>query len=293
MLPSHTLFRLTLPILFSSAILCFTAFAQTSSDSVSRTIEFVPNGWTFPPLIANTFEPRVGLVTHFNDNSLRLDIGNSVDLTRIRLSDYENERFTMGSDFFTYTALRGQTNFRFPVDAVDYLFGINFAYAKKYERYTFASRLRISHISAHLVDGSFEKESSLWRNGRLPRVYSREFFDGVVALEYDWVRVYGGVQYVFHVDPPELPKWSFQLGTEVVKQNLLDEPIHFYLAYDFKLISITKYAAVHSVQAGIKFGYWRGRGLNLFLAAYSGSNYHGEYFDLRTSYWGPGFLVEF
>ena len=275
-------------------IVLFPSLSLAQIDSTSAgMIEFIPNGWTFEPLLAPTIESRVGLVTHFNDNSLRLDIGNSIDLVSLNILDTKEHRMTMGADFFTWTALRGVENFHFPVDAVDYLFGINFAYRKSNERQTFSSRLRISHISAHLVDGSYEKKTSLWRNDRLPRVYSREFFDLVSAMDFHWVRLYAGVQYLFHVDPPEIPKWSLQLGTEFVQERVFDLPLHFYCAYDFRLQSLTRYAAIHSLQAGVKFGIWRGRGVNIFVVAYNGHSYHGEYYDLRTSYWGPGFTVDF
>lgn len=275
-------------------IVFFPTILLAQSDSTSTgMIEFIPHGWTFEPLLAPTIEPRVGLVTHFNDNSLRLDIGNSIDLLRFNIPEAKDHLLTMGADFFTWTALRGVENFHFPVDAVDYLFGINFAYRNSRERLTFSSRFRISHISAHLVDGSYEKKTSLWRNDRLPKVYSREFFDLVLAMDFHWIRLYAGVQYLFHVDPPEIPKWSLQLGTEFVQERVFDLPLHLYCAYDFRLQSLARYAAIHSLQAGVKLGIWRGRGVKVFVVAYNGLSYHGEYYDLRSSYWGPGFTVDF
>lgn len=267
-------------------------FSQTQIFP-SEFIEFIPHGWTFPPLIAQTIEPRVGFLAHFNDNNLRLDIGNSIDIFRVKISNDSTERLTTGADFFTWTALRGEENFHFPVEAVDYLFGLNFSYQKKNESNTLSSRLRISHISAHLVDGNYDKSNSSWRNNRFPRIYSREFIDVIFAIEQNWFRIYGAVQYLFHVDPPELAKWSYQFGTEIVKLNLFDLPVHSYLAYDLRFVSISKYAAVHSTQAGIKVGYWRGRGLNIFIAAYNGMSYHGEYYDIPQSYWGPGITIDF
>ena len=78
---------------------------------------------------------------------------------------------------FTYTLLRGETDFHFPVDAVDYLFGVNFGYKNNFEKNKeFGARLRISHISAHFVDGHFDGSTGNWRDGQIPRVFSREFF---------------------------------------------------------------------------------------------------------------------
>lgn len=290
---NNNLFLLSLVI--TTCIFFYTSklFTQQLSDSDQSSVEFIPHGWTFDPLIANTFEARVGLLKHFDDNRLRLDIGNSIDLVQLHFLEQKDERISFGADFFTFTALRQQKNFHFPVDAVDYLFGINFSYQKKCNNEILEARLRISHISAHLVDGSYDKENSVWRDGRLPKVYSREFIDAVGSADFNWLRFYGGAQFLFHLDPSDLPKWSYQLGIEFVKQNIFEQKIHPYFAYDLKFISISKYAAVHSLQTGIKFGYWRGRGFNLFFAAYNGLQYHGEYYDMSQSYSSLGFTFDF
>ena len=41
-----------------------------------------------------------------------------------------NSKLSFGADLFTYTLLRSQSDFHFPVDAVDYLFGVNFGYVE-------------------------------------------------------------------------------------------------------------------------------------------------------------------
>ncbi len=246
-----------------------------------------------PPLLAPPVEARMGTLVHANDNRLRLDAGNSVDLIRFHVSGCPAERLTLGADFFTYTSLRAQQNFHFPVDAVDYLFGANVSYALDCGALAYQGRLRISHISAHLVDGRYDKSSSLWIEGQLPRVYSREFFDLLGALDAGWVRGYAGAQYLFHVDPPDLPRWSWQAGIECARRELFAAPVHLYAAYDLRLVSIRAYTAAHALQAGVKFGAWRGRGLDVYLAYYNGMNYHGEFYDQRAEYWGPGLSVEF
>ncbi len=37
-------------------------------------------------------------------------------------------------DFFTFSNLRSEDNFKFPVDAIDYMFGVNFNLKKKLSR---------------------------------------------------------------------------------------------------------------------------------------------------------------
>src|SRR5208283_1216384 len=102
------------------------AFSQEHSDSISvNQLSFVPYGLLFKPLVADTYEPRNGILAEIGKNRLRLDIGNSIDLLQYRFAE-DSSLLTMGTDFFTYTLLRGEKDFHFPVDASDYFFGINF-----------------------------------------------------------------------------------------------------------------------------------------------------------------------
>jgi hypothetical protein len=191
--------------------------------------------------------------------------------------------------------LRQDENFHFPVDAVDYLFGLNASYrAPAGGTNVFLARFRFSHISAHLVDGSYDKRAGAWRDDRLPRVYSREFLDLVGAWEHaDALRIYAGLQYVYHIDPADLGRWSLQAGIEGSLPAVWQPWINIYAAYDFRLAKIRSYTGNHSAEAGVKFGSWRGKGVRLFLAWYEGYSQHGEYFDDRWSYWGWGTAIDF
>ncbi len=188
--------------------LSLTAFSQEHPDSVCiNQLSFVPYGLLFKPLVADTYEPRDGMLAEAGKNRLRLDIGNSIDLLQYRFAG-DSSFLSMGTDFFTYTLLRGEQNFHFPVDASDYFFGINFNYKKSLSAGILSSRLRISHISSHFVDGHYDNTVGAWKDSRPPIVYSREFLDGVLALEpssmNNDVRIYAGATYLFHVDPKNL-----------------------------------------------------------------------------------------
>ncbi|MEW5797419.1 MAG: DUF1207 domain-containing protein [Bacteroidota bacterium] len=241
----------------------------------------------FRPLVANTFEPRVGLIWHSNNNRLRLDIGNSIDLIRYQ---YENKRrlLTIGSDFFTYTLLRGEKNFHFPVDAVDYLFGFNTSYRDTFELGVFTTRLRLSHISAHFVDGHYDGPTGVWKDGLSPRVYSREFFDLTVGYEPDdMLRFYIGSVYLWHVDPTSIPKSLLYVGSEI--HYSVTKAINLYAAYQF---TVTGMRPRHELQTGIKIGNWNGRGTQLYFIYHNGNSIHGEYYDQKDEYSGIGFNID-
>jgi hypothetical protein len=241
----------------------------------------------FIPLTANTFEPRMGLIWHADNNRLRLDIGNSVDLVQYMFDD--GRRIAIGSDFFTYTLLRGEKNFHFPVDAVDYLFGFNASYVDSLDDGVLSSRLRLSHISAHFVDGHFDGGTGIWKDGLNPRVYSREFLELTTAFEpSSSVRGYLGLMYLWHVDPTTLPTVLYYAGTEY--HQPITSAVSAYGAYQF---TVTGLRPRHEIQAGIKLGAWSGRGTKFFFLHHSGNSIHGEYHDRPDDYSGLGFNIDF
>jgi hypothetical protein len=242
----------------------------------------------FKPLVANTFEPRMGVLWHTNDNRLRLDIGNSVDVIQYTFQD-SKQQLTFGSDFFTYTLLNGEKNFHFPVVAVDYLFGFNANFIDTLNTGVLSSRLRLSHISAHFVDGHYDGTSKAWKEGMNPRVYSREFLDLTIGyLPTTNFRFYVGIVYLWHVDPTSLPKLSGYAGGEFHHEIL---PLfNGYTAYQF---TATGLRPRHEFQLGTKIGTWYGRGTQLFFAYHTGNSIHGEYHDRKDEYFGIGFNIDF
>jgi hypothetical protein len=248
----------------------------------------------FRPLLAHHVEARVGFTHLVEEDRLQLDIGNSIDLLEFD-GPLDTDRLAVGVDFFTWTSLRQEQGFHFPVDAVDYLFGLNATYLHRIDvQSTLSVRLRLSHISAHLVDGSYSRETGEWRDGQLPRIFSREFIDLLVAWEYLGVfRFYAGGQYIYHVDPRDLGPFGLQAGTEALWADALRTGFHLYAAWDLRLLDTGAMRAAHGLQLGGKIGDWRGGGVRLFLEWYHGPSRHGEYYDRIWSYWGYGFNVDF
>ncbi|MGE5430672.1 MAG: DUF1207 domain-containing protein [Syntrophomonadaceae bacterium] len=249
-----------------------------------------PGNLNIQPFTANALEPRMGVLFHVNNNELRLDIGSSMDLVQFSLSEKKN--FSIGADFFTYTLLRGEKDFHFPVDAVDYLFGVNAGYKKTVQDGEYGARFRLSHISAHFVDGHYDFKNKIWRNGQNPRVYSREFLELTPFYRINDLRVYAGLTYIFHIDPTYLGRYNYQAGFEYFLKNKLFDYVTPFAAYDIKLVKIRKYSAENTLNAGIKIGYAEGRGFSLYYSYYSGMSMHGEYFDFVKSYNAIGFNLD-
>jgi len=252
-------------------------------------IELFPDNLNIQPFTANMLEPRMGFLFQLNKNELRLDAGRSVDIAAMRI---ENSVISFGADMFTYTLLRGEKNFHFPVDAVDYLFGVNFGYKMTTDCYEYGVRARISHISAHFVDGHYDGKDQSWRDGRDPRVYSREFVELMPFYKTSNMRVYAGFTYLFHVDPVSIKKDNYQLGLDYYFKNIISESITPFAGYDFKIIHNDKYTGNNSLSFGLKFGKPQGKGISLYFNYFSGKNIHGEYFDYDSEYSALGMNLD-
>ncbi|HEX2983315.1 MAG TPA: DUF1207 domain-containing protein [Ignavibacteriales bacterium] len=272
-------------LLFLITLLCGTL----QSINAQTSVEYFPGDLNIQPFTANIIEPRTGLIIQSGGNNLRLDIGNSMDFVKWNLP--ENQSITLGADFFTYTLLRSEDNFHFPVDAVDYLFGINAGYKKILDKNEYGLRFRLSHISAHFVDGHFNGETGTWREYN-PKVYSREFIELFPYYKYNNLRVYFGFTYIFHIDPANLGKTSYQVGFDYFAKGLISDLITPYAAFDLKLVDINKFTANKSAQVGIKFGRPEGRGVSLYAGYFNGMNIHGEYHFLTDDYTGIGFNLD-
>ncbi|MBM4170327.1 MAG: DUF1207 domain-containing protein [Ignavibacteria bacterium] len=262
----------------------------TSNLLAQSTVNFFPSKLNVHPFTANFLEPKLGFLFHFSKNDLRLDIGNSLDI--LHIENAEQEIISIGADLFTYSLLRGEEKFHFPVDAIDYLFGLNASYKRIKENYEYGFRFRLSHISAHFVDGHYDGPNQQWRGMVNPIVYSREFIELMPFYTFNSFRVYAGITFIFHIDPAELGKTDFQIGCDYFLNEIFSNSCVPFFAYDLKLNKIDKYAANNTLMAGLKFGKPFSKGFKLYFQYYSGKNFHGEYYYENKKYFSFGLNLD-
>lgn len=273
--------RFVLLLIFIS-VLKLNSLAQTTS-------EWFPADLNIRPFTAHFLEPKAGFQYLFELEKVRIDIGTSHDIIHWI---NEDESYSFGADFFTYTRARSENNFKFPVETVDYLFGVNGSYKSKSDLGEWGARLRFSHISAHLVDGYYDAESESWLNGREPFVYSREFFELIAYYKIFDIRVYGGVSYNIHIVPDEIKKGIFQAGFDYYVTKIQTSFFTPFIAYDFKLTGIDEYSGNNIVSVGIKFGQPESRGFSILASYFSGKSVHGEFYDLNENYAAIGINLD-
>ncbi|ACF46665.1 conserved hypothetical protein [Prosthecochloris aestuarii DSM 271] len=253
----------------------------------------------FEPLVADPMEPRIAVMPWLDDDYLQLDIGSSADL-------YQNDDGTMafGIDFGTWSLLQRSSNFKFPVDAIDYMFGVNFSMKQQLEESPlpfdeFSARIRLSHISAHFEDGHYDEEAGEWMHEEacpfgIPFTYSREFINILLALSAEDYRVYLGYQYLWHTIPDEINRHSLQAGVE------LSTPGNTYLAADFKLLPVwdndlektDSFKGTWNLQAGWRLTAIGAENVRIAYNYFNGMSRHGMYFYNDESYSTLGVIVD-
>ncbi len=279
--------------------------ALQSQDATERPSperpSWVPRGLLFQPLRANIIESRMGgLVSVLPQTprpALRLDIGHSIDLfafnpRNVLPTDTAQTapEVRLGADFFTFTRLRSEINFRFPVETTDFFFGVNASVKAPFaDGSSLSGRLRVAHISAHLVDGYPQYQETF--------VYSREFVDAVAAFSpatsFGTVRFYAGASLLFHSIPDFFGTAIPQLGVDATIPLLGLHWLSLCAGYDAKILTVSGATSLaQSAQIGVKIGEKFGHGVVLSAYWYDGVSLHGMFYKQRDSYVGIGFQIE-
>ena len=245
---------------------------------------------TFEPLIANPYEARMGFMGQPSEDRLRMDIGATFDLFQL------SQDGTFGVDMMTFTRLRSEGRFKFPVETTDYFFGINSAFqfdgSPLFVR-LFESkdqlRIRLSHISSHLIDGYTIKDEFI----SPPFVFSREFLEIIYKVNYfskynyQKISPYFGVNYIFSKIPSEIESYELITGIEYTKG--LSDKLSIEAGYNFTIKGFNDhYFGVNNGQAGIKYNFTKDRAIFVGVYLYDGLSMHGMFFNQKDSYIGIG-----
>ena len=276
-------------------------FAISQNEPAHQTWTFLPDRLIFPPLTANYHEPRVGLRLELGSTRMKLDIGSCIDLIAYSPSDDGKQLFRMGMEFFTYALTTSVHNLRLQVDAVDGFFGGHVTFRSDHTTSSLAVRLRLIHLSSHLIDGHYDLHTDSWIDGKIPIPLSRDSGELTVALSgsgsvVSWM-IYSGVDYATFVRPDEMRRWSSLHGFELYAPRLLGpvfgKPPNLYVADHLSFFGLPEYIGTNNLEGGIKFGEWTGTGLKLYVSYYRGTDMFSQYYTVRREQVGVGFAVDF
>lgn len=240
----------------------------------------IPAGLTagtdpFPQLIANPFEGRIQVFASPDARAMRFDIGASPAMFA------RDSTLRIRADFFTLSRMRSAEAMKFPVETVDYWFGLSAAWSST--QIPLAARLRLAHLSAHFVDGTrwpFTPDSMV-------PVYSREFAELIVSSSHGPVRVYGGGTVIWSNHNPDFSRVIPQVGAEI--SHSLSASTTLVAAYDGKLVG---YRSVmlpqHCTQIGLLYRHRTDIEGGLMIYRYDGRSIHGMFPTQQDHYWAIG-----
>lgn len=244
----------------------------------------------FRPLIANPYESRMGFIGQPSEDRLRMDIGATFDLFEI------SKNGTFGIDMMTFTRLRSEGRFKFPVETTDYFFGVNSSFSfNKSPLFggLFGNneelRIRLAHISSHLIDGYTANNEFITP----PFVFSKEFVEVIYKVNSistsncQEISPYFGGSYLFSKIPHEIE--SFELISGIEYRKSLTDNMSIEAGYNFTLKGFDNtYYGVNSGQAGIKYNFTNNRAIFVGVYLYDGLSMHGMFFNQKDSYIGIG-----
>ncbi len=248
---------------------------------------FFPRDLQFTPLIANHEEARLGLQQELGSTLLTVGIGNTVDLVQYASGD---DTLRAGGDFYAYALANSFRDIRLKIDAADGFFGMHMTWKNSSP---WSIRFRALHLSAHLVDGHYDPVLKAWKDGREPIPFSRNYGEIVGARETATgavtSRLYAGLSFAVYNNPHDIRRWAALGGAEVSTGST----VPFYLACNLSLLGVPTYNLSATVEAGAKFGEWKGRGIRLYLLYYNGLDFYGQYYKDRKEFAGIGFAIDF
>ncbi|MEO6694366.1 MAG: DUF1207 domain-containing protein [Ignavibacteria bacterium] len=277
---------LLLPIFTSHNL--YSINTNNSKDS----LYFFTSNLLFIPTESSIIESKIGVIKFTDKKNLKLDIGVSFDMIGYRSFNYD---YSLGVDFFTTSNLRSESNFKFPVDAIDYLFGVNFNMKKRISgRSVLFNRLRISHISSHFEDGHiYERSDTIFK----PFVFSKEFIDFATVLEVDlskklFLKNLVAVNFIIHSIPKELSVVSGRFGIEL--NYFLSGIMSLYISNDLNFASVNSRSNLNeNFEGGISIGRKNSRRVNIFFTYYDGQDYRGQYYGKYLNNKGIGLKFKF
>ena len=266
---------------------------ETKSSVLNNdSLYFFTTNTLFVPTETSIIESKVGVVKYTDDKNLKLDIGVSFDLIGLKT---EKVKYSFGVDFFTFSNLRSEDNFKFPVDAIDYLFGINFNFKKPLsKKLNLSGRFRISHISSHFEDGhKYENTDTIFT----PVVFSKEFLDFAGVADYKLAKDFYfkgllALNFIFHSIPEDAKGISGQLGLEF--KYYLTKIFSLYISDNLSLASVNSDSNLNNnFETGVAFGMLNTRSILLYFTVYDGQDYRGQYYGDYLGNTGLGLRVKF
>lgn len=287
-------------------IIIFSLFFILNSTAFGQSALF-PQGQLFYPSMASPKEPRTHityLVLKLPDDSLEttgngVEEDDSINIGSVGFGDsFGIVRWSgWGKDDAWQLNISGAVLAQFNMDAdsmdlinADYIIGFPLSYRNG----PFSARARFFHQSSHLGD-EFLLLPQL-ETLRVTRInLSFETIELLGALEWNGIQLTAGPSYIVHTDS-ELKRNSFQANIDYQSREPVFKPtIRLFTSVMWHSWEETDWDSDFNVKAGvnIRSPYTEKRAIQIFCEYYNGNLPFGQFYKLRTEYYGAGINVSF
>ena len=257
--------------------LAFILIASANSGYSAVGLELIPKGRPFRLTFADPREIRMAL-TFEGSSKINAIIGNYFSILGIRNENNSDWFFHVGLEGAGYFTMK-QADKRFPLETADGLIGFYIETNVGPAQYQF----RLTHISAHLADGSMD--------GAIP--FSRE----TAILRFGYlltpdIHLYSGLHYMVNTIP-SLPRWAAQLGGTFFVP-LSESKVVPFGAFDLKHKAEVVHNPSFNLQLGVAFGnppdvY---KSFRFFYSFFSGTDPRGQFFTHQITSHSAGIEMQ-
>ncbi len=254
--------------------------------------DIFPDGDLFEPLLAAPWESRFSASIRSMDQSgsniAAVSLGEVFGLYRwnnVFASGHQIQLNVEAAAFGYFDLDSGSTD----LQNIDFQAGFPLIY-----RYNdFSTRLRMMHRSSHLGDDYLDNNRNVLNNNQLnDHQIDNNFLDWIASYEWEWIRLYGGGEYIFDADPGRAP-WNLTYGLELTPWN--HRSVYPIAAVHLRLQEEFNWSVDQRYVFGVAFQDWpfRNRTTRLLGEYYNGKNLQWPFFREDGEYIGGGVYFEF
>lgn len=273
---------------WSDFVRCEDAPAPVSAPVAAEAeavVEPLPPYSIFAPVLADPHQPQFSMRYQRYHSSVR-----EFNAAMVSFGEYFGFASRLWRDAsISQVGLQGAVFALFNLDApssdlvnADYWIGIPLSYRTG----PWSMLARLYHQSSHLGD-----EFLLGHPGVNRINLSYEELEGLLSLDLDSVRLYGGGGYIVHSEP-DLRPWRVQAGIEGRKHHLISS-WDLIAAVDMQSRQEQGWRWNRSYQVGFAFKHRGGREIRLIAEHFNGFSPNGQFYRERLRYTGFGVYFGF
>ena len=279
-------------------LLCFILVCVFRDLFSQLPVKFFPDDSQIQFFKSQEKEPRFGILYYPSNENMKFDIGLPINILKFQIN--EHSYLTSGLQTSIRILSKNYSEKRFQIDGMDGTLGGFVTYTMNENKNQHIFRLRINHVSSHLVDGHWNSSTNNWIS-RHPLPYTQDYFEFAylknINQVHGLIRYMSSIGYSVFVRPSEIKRLifngSFEYYFKFFSTEILELKFTPLISYNLELNGNTNYKVNHSLFGGLKLGELLGKGIIFYVSYYSGNNFFYQYYNESFHNSGFGFLIDY